>query len=91
MHFEYIEVDVSDIGFTAFLLRFREKGIVTIVDGTCDRILLLLHRRPSVPNIPPLVVSDTYMYAVHASVDHRILMTGPENESGSPPVSGSMG
>ena len=39
LRFEFIEVDVSGVDFTAFLPRFKEKGIVTMVDGTCNRIL----------------------------------------------------
>ena len=39
LRFECREVSVSGIDFTAFLPRFREKGIVTIVDNTCNRIL----------------------------------------------------
>ena len=39
MRFECREVDTSGIDFTAFLPRFREKGIVTIVDNACNRIL----------------------------------------------------
>ena len=31
--------DVRGIDFTAFLPRFREKGVVTIVDDACGRIL----------------------------------------------------
>ena len=31
--------DVSGIDFTVFLPRFREKGVVVIVDDACDRIL----------------------------------------------------
>ena len=37
--FELAEDDVSGIDFTAFLPRFREKGVVTIVDDARDRIL----------------------------------------------------
>ena len=39
LRFEFTEDDVSGIDFTAFLPRFREKGIVTIVDDACNRIL----------------------------------------------------
>ena len=39
LRFKSIEEDVSGIDFTAFLPRFREKGVVTIVDDACGRIL----------------------------------------------------
>ena len=38
LRFGFTEND-SGIDFTAFLPRFREKGIVTIVDDACNRIL----------------------------------------------------
>ena len=39
LRFGFTENDVSRIDFTTFLPRFREKGIVTIVDDTRNRIL----------------------------------------------------
>ena len=39
LRFKFTGVDVSGIDFTAFLPRFRRKGIVTILDDACDQIL----------------------------------------------------
>ena len=39
LRFECTEDDVGVVDFTAFLPRFREKGVVVIVDDACDRIL----------------------------------------------------
>ena len=39
LHFGFPEDGVSRFDLAAFLPRFREKGTVTIVDDTCNRIL----------------------------------------------------
>lgn len=76
LRFRFAEDGVSGINFTAFLPQSGERGIVTIADGSCDRIL-----RSSIRYLRPLALTiSTYMNAVHESVGHHLLVIGPKNE-----------